>query len=179
RILVALGALVLGTTAFAQTAETQVGQNTLAEAAIGFGFRLGAYFPAESSLRRGGTAWVDFGVEYDFERSMFRNGTTYASLDWNSPKFLGGEHFMTLGINQRFYTSHQRYAPSGTSYFYLGVGAGFLHHSGSDDSTWMVRGGVGVEMQQHYFLEVGGTLSPKIGGANPSGVSASIGYRFK
>lgn len=176
RICFALAALAVGAIACAQYDQT----GDLRAAAVGFGFRLGGYFPADSKLRDVKTVFIDFGIEYDFEKSLMKNGTTYVSGDWISDTFLGGRHVADLAINQRLYTKNERFAAGGTPYFYVGVGANWVHAAGvSNGTTWVVRGGIGSEFKGDYFAEVGGMLSPKVKGVNPSGLSASIGYRFK
>ena len=176
RTLVALSLLTVGAIASAQE---QSGTD-LAQSAVGFGFRLGAFLPADSRVRDVATTFIDFGIEYDFEKSVFKNGTTYIAGDWISPSLLGGQHLATFTVNQRFYTKNQRFAVGGSPYFYAGIGGEWLHAAGnSSDMTWVVRGGLGSEFQGDYFVELGGSFSPKVGGVNGSGASVSVGYRFK
>jgi len=177
RICLALAALSVVALSAAQSTDQTP---DLRAAAVGFGFRLGGYFPADSKLRDVKSVLIDFGIEYDFEKSFMKNGTTYVAGDWISDTFLGGQHVADLTINQRIYTKNERFAAGGTPYFFAGVGANWVHAAGaSNGTTWVVRGGIGSEFKGDYFAEVGGFLSPKIKGLNPSGVSLSIGYRFK
>ena len=178
RFLVALCALTLGAMASAQY-DPNTGGSTLYDSARGFGFRIGAYFPTDGALRNVANTWTDAAVEYDFERGIFKAGTTYAALDWAASKFLGGTHLMAITVNQRFYTRPKRYAVGGTPYFFLGAGAGWEDVGGSTSTTWLARGGLGAEFQQNYFLEAAALVSPKLHGVNPSGISVSLGYRFK
>ena len=176
--MLALCALSLGAVASAQY-DPSAGQQTLYDSARGFGFRIGAYFPTDQKLRDFSNTWVDTAVEYDFERGLFKAGTTYAAVDWASSKIFGGTHLLGVTVNQRFYTRPNRYAAGGTPYFFLGAGAGWQDVEGSTSTTWLVRGGVGAEFQGNYFLEAAAVISPKLNGVNPSGISASLGYRFK
>ncbi len=178
RFFVVLCALTLGAMAFAQY-DPATGDSTLYNSAIGFGFRIGAFFPTDGALRNRSNTWSDPAMEYDFKKSLFKAGTTYAAADWISNKFFGGEHLLGITINQRFYTRPKRYDIGGTPYFFLGAGAGFEDHSGSQSTTWLARGGVGAEFQGNYFLEAAAIVSPKLNGVNPSGISVSLGYRFK
>ena len=175
RILVALAALAIGAAAFAQTTD-QTGD--LSSAAVGFSFRIGGYFPADSKVRDVESVFWDTGIEYDFETSLFKGSTTYVAGDWIANTPLGGKHLAALTLNQRFY-SGKSYFVNGAPYFFLGVGTMFTHAAGSNSTTWVGRGGIGAEFPHNYFFEVGGYISPKINGINPSGISASLGYRFR
>lgn len=178
RFFLVLCALTLGAMAFAQYDPT-TGDSSLYDSARGFGFRIGAYFPTDGALRNVSNTWSDAGIEYDFLRGIFKTGTTYASLDWTASKLFGGTHIASIAVNERYYTRPKRYAIGGTPYFYLGIGAGWEDLGGSTSSTWVARGGIGSEFQGNYFLEAGALVSPKLNGVNPSGISVSIGYRFK
>lgn len=175
RYIVALAILGTGALASAQYDAS----DDISQSAIGFSLRLGGFFPADSKLRDIQTTFVDFGIEYEFEKSLLKNGTTYIAGDWTAVNFLGAKHVANLTINQRFYTKDQRFAVGGTPYFYAGAGAAFTHVAGSDGTTWVIRAGLGSEFQGDYFAEVGGVFSPKVNGVNASGIVASVGYRFK
>ena len=165
--------------AFAQY-DPNTGDSTLYDSARGFGFRIGAYFPTDSALRQVANTWTDAGIEYDFQKSIFKAGTTYGAFDWAANKFFGGTHLAALTVNQRFYTRPKRYAIGGTPYFFLGAGAGWEDAGSSRTSTtWIARGGIGSEFQGNYFLEAAAVVSPKLNGVNPSGISVSLGYRFR
>jgi hypothetical protein len=175
RVLVALAILGVGALASAQDTP-----GDLSSAAVGFGFRLGGFFPADNKVRDVKSSFLDVGLEYELEKSLLANGTSYIAGDWISSTFLGGQHIATLSINQRIYTKNERFAAGGSAYFYAGVGAQWLHVAGSTSSTtWLLRGGIGSEFKGNYFLEVGGQFSPKVSGVNGSGISASVGYRFR
>lgn len=148
--------------------------DSLSQSALGFGFRLGGYFPAESQLRDQNATWIDFGIEYEFEKSFMREGSTYLALDYVSPKLFGEDRLLALTVNQRFYTGGQRYG--GSAYFFAGVGFGTI--SGGDSGV-IFRGGIGTELSSNAFLEASAFLGPDLGGINPSGIGLSIGYRFK
>lgn len=178
RFFVVLCALTLGAMAFAQYDPT-TGESTIYNSAIGFGFRIGAFFPTDGSLRNKSNTWSDPAIEYDFQRSLFKAGVTYASADWIASKFFGGEHLLAIAVNQRFYTKNKRYSIGGTPYFFLGAGAGWQDNNGNQSTTWLARGGVGAEFEGNYFVEAAAIVSPKLNGVNPSGISVSFGYRFK
>lgn len=152
--------------------------STLAESAVGFGFRLGGFIPADSALRDNSSTWIDFAIEYEFEKSFLKTGTTYVAFDWASPQFFGGDHVATLSLNQRFYTGERRYAAGGSAYFFLGAGVSMVN-AGGNGSGLAVRGGLGTEFRGNTFLEVGANLSAKIHGVNPSGIMVSLGFRFR
>ena len=180
RTLVALGALSIAAVASAQYQAGEGTPDELAQSAIGFSFRLGGYFPADSKLRDIKTVFFDTAMEYEFDKSFMKNGTTYVAGDWISDQFLGSKHVANLTINQRVYTKNVRFAAGGTPYFFAGVGGEWVHAAGTTNgTTWVVRGGIGSEFKGDYFAEVGGYLSPKTKGVNPSGIAVSIGYRFK
>lgn len=168
------GLLAVAGGAMAQDSSTA----TLAESAVGFGFRLGAFIPADSALRHNNSTWTDFGIEYELEKSLLATGFTYLAFDWASPEFFGGDHVAMLSINQRFYTGQRKYAAGGSAYFFLGAGINWVSDGGSGQG-FAVRGGLGTEFRGNTFLEVGANLSPKIHGVNPSGISVSLGYRFR
>jgi hypothetical protein len=174
RLTLALGALAMCAVASAQAPSTDLGA-----AAQGFGFRLGAFFPADNKLRDAGTTWTDFGVDYDLQSSLIKNGTTYLSVDWASKGFFGANHFLAATINQRFYGGSKKYAGGGAPYFFLGIGGTWADFKGSTGSTWLARGGVGTELNNGWFLEAQGVVSPKVNNATLSGVGVSVGYRFK
>ena len=181
RFLLALCVVAIGAVAGAQQSIPDTGE--LAQSAIGFGFRLGGFFPADSKLRDVQTTFLDFGMEYELQKSLFTQGTTYIAGDWVSDKFLGAKHEASLTINQRFYMNPngktKRFAAGGTPYFYLGVGGAWTDVNGSTGQGFLVRGGVGSEFRGDIFFEVGGQVSSRIGGVNVSGIGASIGYRFR
>jgi hypothetical protein len=176
RLLVALCAMSLGATVFAQTGTDS---SAVMDSATGFGFRIGGFFPADGSLRDSSATWVDFAIEYDLEQSLFGPGVTFIGLDWISPSFFGGEHEAALHIDQRFYLGPRRYSAGGSAYFFLGVGAVGIDANGDSSSGWLARGGVGTELRGNTFIELAALVSPKFHGVNPSGISASVGYRFK
>jgi len=175
RFVMALSALAIGAVAGAQTQTLP----DLEQAARGFGFRIGGFFPADNKLRDFETTWTDVGIEYDLERSMVKNGTTYLAFDWTSKGFFGGVHSMQFSFNQRFYGGTSRYSGGGAPYFYLGAGGQWTDFAGETGSSWLLRGGVGTELNNGWFAEAGGVVTPKISGASTSGISLSIGYKFK
>jgi len=175
RIFVALAALLVASFASAQYSDQP---NDLGQAATGFSFRVGAYWPTDQALRNQEDIFWDAGMEYDFGRSWVRNGMSYVAADWISNDFLGAQHYATLTINQRVYTNNRHLAAGGSPYLFLGVGASWLHMPGASDTGWVVRGGLGSEFRGNYCVEVAGFASPEMKGVNPSGISVSLGYRF-
>ena len=173
RYLLVLGALAIGAVAGAQ-AETD-----LSQAAVGFGFRFGGYWPVDSKLRNSANVWDDAAIEYDFQKSIMKTGTTYGAVDWISRNLFGGQHSAIISVNQRFYGGNHRFAAGGTPYFFVGVGAQFVDFNGNSGSSWMARGGIGSEFKGDWFLEAAGLVAPKVKGVDFSGISLSLGYRVK
>lgn len=175
RVLAAICVLGLGATVFAQSDNAAIAQS-----ATGFGFKLGGFFPADSAIRNATSeTLVSFGVEYDLETSLFGSGTTFFGLDWISPSFMGGNHIANFHLDQRFYMGARKFSAGGNAYFFVGVGLVGLDINGDSGTGWGVRGGIGTEMRDDWFLEVGGLVTNEINGVNASGVSAMFGYRFK
>ncbi len=176
KFLIALAALAVGALASAQASDPQ---GDLGQAAIGFSFRIGVFWPADNKLRDIAKTFWDTGMEYEFEKSLLKNGKTYLAGDWISDEFVGSRHVANVTINQRIYTRDMRFAAGGSPYFFLGGGVEWLHVDRMNATTWCARGGVGAEFKGNYFIEVAASVSPKRNGVNPSGVSASLGYRFQ
>lgn len=171
--------LALGALAMCALASAQAPSEDLGAAARGFGFRVGAYFPADNKLRDVATTWTDFGIDFDLDQSLIKNGTTYFSADWTSKGLFGAEHFLAATVNQRFYGGSKRYSAGGAPYFFLGFGVAWTDDRGSTGNTWVARGGVGTELSNGWFLEAQGLVSPKVNNATLSGVAVSFGFRFK
>jgi hypothetical protein len=174
RILMALCALSICGVASAQY------DDELANSAVGFSLRIGGYFPADDALRDIESTFINVGLEYELERSWMRNGQTFVAAEWIASEIMGGDHVLNVTFNQRIYTKNQRFAAGGSPYFFAGLGGQWTHIPGTnDETTWVIRGGLGSEFQGNYFIEVGGYFSPDTNGFNTSGICASLGYRFK
>lgn len=175
RILAAAAALAVGATGFAQ-----MDNAAIAQSATGFGFKIGGFVPADSAIRDNtSNTLLDFGVEYDLEQSFLKTGVTFFGVDWMSPSLLGANHIAMFHVDQRFYMGPRRLSAGGNAYFFLGFGVVGIDMSGDSGTGWGVRGGVGTEMRDNWFLEVNGLVTSEIHGVNASGVGAMIGYRFK
>jgi hypothetical protein len=181
RIILALCVISIGAVAGAQSSAPN--NDELAQSAVGFGFRIGGFFPADSKLRDVQTTFTDFAIEYDMEKSLFSQGTTYIAGDWISDKFIGSQHEASLTINQRYYMNPNgkanRFAVGGTPYFFLGAGGAWTDVSGATGQGLLVRGGFGSEFKGNLFVEVEGQITSRINGVNASGVGVSVGFRFK
>jgi hypothetical protein len=118
---------------------------------------------------------IDVGVEYQMPNSFLPSGETYFSLDymaasWNGEK---GSNF-PFAINERFY-SHGYYGHR--SYIYLGIGIDFMDVT-SSNTVIAARGGLGEELGERIFTEVGANVGDKRDGVAPDAITASLGYRF-
>ena len=175
RVLAAVGALALGATGFAQ-----MDNAAIAQSATGFGFKIGAFVPADSAIRDNtNNTLLDFGVEYDLEEGFFKSGVTFFGLDWISQTIFGADHIAMFHLDQRFYMGPRKFSAGGSAYFFLGVGIVGVDIAGDSGTGWGVRGGIGTEMRDNWFLEVNGLVTSEINGVNASGIGAMLGYRFK
>lgn len=142
----------------------------------GLSVRGGVVLPVDNSLENLGSNLIGIGVEYLLPTPLVRGGgETFLSLDYMAPRIGGPKGSVwPLAVNQRWYTNSSSIR---RNYAYLGLGVTFVDVA-SSGSTIGVRGGVGTELGDRIFAEVGGFLSDKVKGVNANGVGLYLGYRF-
>ena len=167
--LVALAALMISGAAFAQTSD--LGMN-------GVSLRLGIAFPLDNTLSGVNDTFTSIGLEFQRPTSLAKGSDTYFAIDYFSKSIgtFGKGSVIPLTYNMRVYQS------SGTTrqtYAFGGLGIAIVDLLGPTDTVFCVRGGFGINVSDHSFIEAAGTFSAKTnssGSFNTIGIYA--GYRF-
>lgn len=158
-------------------AAAQYVPKTMDLTARGVSIRLGVGLPIDSNLRDSGASLTNVGIDWQFGRSLLPGGEGYLSVDWFAKNFRGkkGTVFPVM-VNQRVYQGEDY----GTrSYYFFGVGLTNLDFDGGSDSVLGLRAGIGKELGESTFFELGGSLSDKgKSGVRGNLFTLNIGYRF-
>lgn len=144
--------------------------------AKGVGLRFGLGLPIDSALRDSSSTLYNIGLDWQFGRPLLKGGEGYLSIDWIAKDFGGGKGTVfPIAVNQRMYTGGEY---GGRSYYYFGVGVTTLDF-GSSSSVFGFRGGIGKELGESTFFELGGVFSEKgNNGVSANSFTVNLGYRF-
>ena len=117
------------------------------------------------------------GVGYDFMKTTMKNPITYgAYVDYNTKKVAGVNLTMTgIGVSGRYYLDSGDAV--GKSYATAGIGS-YTVKAGTSKSKIGGKVGIGHELANGFLAEVDYTSVQKIGGKDPGGINARVGYRF-
>ena len=167
--LVALAALMITGAAFAATDD--VGMN-------GVSLRLGVAFPLDNTLSGVNDSFTSIGLEFQAPSSFARNTDNYLAIDYFSKSIgtFGKGSVIPVTYNIRIY---QRSGTTRQTYAFGGVGFAVVDLLGPTDTVFCVRGGLGMNISDHSFVEAAGTFSAATnssGSFNTIGIYA--GYRF-
>ncbi|RYG49728.1 hypothetical protein EON79_00270 [bacterium] len=142
----------------------------------GISVRAGVVFPIERSFSDFySPTLLGLGVDYTFNRPLFKGGETFFSLDFFTSQIGRKGNVVPFMINQRFY-SNARELGSRT-YAFVGLGVVF-RDTPNNDSTLGGRVGAGLELSNNVFTEATLFLSSKRSGIGSNGIGLYAGYRF-
>ena len=148
--LIALGALLISAGAYAQEA---INLN-------GVSIRLGMAFPLDNTLQSANDNFTSIGLEFASPSSIAK----------------GTDSYLSLAYNVRFY---QKGMTARQSYAFVGAGFAIVDINGGSETVAMARGGFGMNISDHAFVEAAGTFSAA---TNNSGsfntIGFYVGYRF-
>ncbi len=168
--LVALAALMISGGAFAQTSD--LGMN-------GVSLRLGMVFPLDNTLSGVNDNFSNIALEFQSPSGLSKGTDSYFALDYFSKNLgnFGKGSVVPITYNVRI---HQ-HSSGGTrqTYAYGGLGLAFVDLLGPSETVLCARGGFGMNVSDHSFIEAGATFTPSTsssGSFNTIGIS--IGYRF-
>jgi hypothetical protein len=139
-----------------------------------FSARAGIYLPADQGLRDFNTIWFAAGADLEIPKGLVSGASTVISVDWFTYNGGGRNNVFPVILSQRFYTNHSGQA----AYFQVGIGAAFADF-GQSDTVFAARGGVGIQMNERFFLEANAywTERPALSAA-ATGVAVFGGVRF-
>ena len=143
---------------------------------VSISVRAGIALPFDNSLRDISSALFGLGLEYQLDNSLLRSGQTYFALDFFKGDRSNDGYVIPLTINQRFY--NRRFNDGRRTYFFGGIGIGFIKGEDNWGQAFVARGGVGAELSSRIFLEGALTLTDKTKGISGSNVGLYVGYRF-
>ena len=166
--LVALAALMISGAAFADTSD---GLN-------GVSLRLGVAFPLDNTLSSVNDSFINVGLEFQAPTSFAKGTDNYFALDYYAKSIGVSGHGTVIPItyNVRF---NSKAGASRQTYAFGGIGMAIVDLLGPVDTVLCVRGGFGMNISDHSFIEATGTFSAA---TNSSGsfntIGLNIGYRF-
>ena len=166
--LIALGALLISAGAYAQEA---INLN-------GVSIRLGMAFPLDNTLQSANDNFTSIGLEFASPSSIAKGTDSYLSLDYFSKSLgtFGKGSVIPVAYNVRFY---QKGMTARQSYAFVGAGFAIVDINGGSETVAMARGGFGMNISDHAFVEAAGTFSAA---TNNSGsfntIGFYVGYRF-
>ena len=167
--LIALAALMISGAAFAQTSD--LGMN-------GISMRIGMVFPLDNKLSSVNDNFTNLAIEFQRPTSLSGGTDTYFAIDYFSKNIgtLGKGSVFPVTYNMRVY---QRNGTTRQSYFYGGLGFAFVDLIGSSDTVVCARGGFGMNVSDHTFIEAGGTFTaPTNSSGSFNTLGIYVGYRF-
>ncbi len=166
--LVALAALMISGTALAQTSD--LGMN-------GVSLRLGLAFPLDNRLSGVNDTFSNLGLEFQMPSSFAKGTDNYFAIDYYSKNLgtFGKGSAVPITYNIRVY---QRPGAGRQSYFYGGLGLAIIDFSGPSETVACARGGFGMNVSDHTFIEAGGTLTASTASGSFNTVGLYVGYRF-
>jgi hypothetical protein len=142
--------------------------------------RAGIQFPTTADLDG---SFYGFGVDFNLpgQASLFRNATTYFSVDWISKNLKFNRNFIIpICINQRFrLNSPSETMTSPQTYAFVGVGAAIIDIGGA--STQLCgRAGLGADFNSNVFGEAAFVITGRAKTTNVQGnhIGVWLGYKF-
>ena len=166
--LVALGALLITGGAYAQS---EIGMG-------GVSLRLGIAFPLDNTLSGVNDNFTSLGLEFQNPTSLAKGTDSYLAVDYFSKNLgtFGKGSVIPITYNVRFY---QKGSAARQSYAFVGLGFAITDLIGSSETVFAARGGFGMNVSDHTFVEAAGTFTPSTnnnGSFNTIGLY--FGYRF-
>ena len=143
---------------------------------VSISVRAGIALPLDNDFRDISSTLFGLGLEYKLDNSLLRSGDTYFALDFFKGNRSDNGYIIPLTINQRFY--NRRLNDGRRTYFFGGIGIGFIKGDDHWGQAFVGRGGVGAELGSRIFLEGALTLTDKSRGVSGSNVGLYVGYRF-
>lgn len=166
--LIALAALMITGAAYAQNDN---GMN-------GVSLRLGMAFPLDNTLSGINDNFTSLALEFQTPTSMAKGTDSYLAIDYFS-KTLGSFNkgsVIPVTYNIRF---NQKSNNSRQTYAFAGLGIAIVDLVGPSETVIAARGGFGMNVSDHTFLEAAGTFTPS---TNTNGsfntIGLYFGYRF-
>ena len=167
--LVALAALMISSGAFAQS-HTDNNMN-------GVSLRLGLAFPLDNRLSGVTDTFSNLALEFQMPSSYAKGTDNYFAIDYYSKNLgtFGKGSAVPITYNIRVY---QHSGSARQTYFYGGLGLAIIDFSGPSETVACARGGFGMNVSDHTFIEAGGTLTASTASGSFNTVGLYIGYRF-
>ena len=181
RNLAAMAALGMGALATAQTSGNDSRQIVNLS---GLSVKGGVSISLDSKLSdRLGTTLTMIGAEFQPLRTLVRGSETYFCAEIHVRDYSGSDGYVIpITINQRFYAGGRPEGLVRRTYGFVGIGAAFVdarrNTNGNAETSLVLHGGVGAELSERIFAEVGLYLGDQRGNARPNLVTFSAGYRF-
>ena len=167
--LVALAALMITAGAFAAADDMNMN---------GVSLRLGMVFPLDNTLSSVNDNFSNLGLEFQSPSSFSKNTATFFAIDYYSKNIgtFGKGSCVPLTYNLRMY---QHTGTTRQTYAYVGLGVAIMDFNTPSETVGIVRGGFGMNVSDHTFIEAGGTFTST---SNNNGafntIGFSVGYRF-
>ncbi|MBI1331567.1 MAG: hypothetical protein GC165_01665 [Armatimonadetes bacterium] len=166
--LVALAALMITAGAHAQEA---IGMN-------GVSLRLGLAFPLDNTLSGINDNFTSVALEFANPSSLAKGTDNYLAIDYFSKSFgtFGKGSVIPITYNMRIYQNKDAVRQT---YAFFGLGIAINDLTGPTDTVFAARGGFGMNVSDHTFVEAAGTFTPS---SNSNGsfntIGFYVGYRF-
>lgn len=166
---IALAALMISGGAIAQS-----NPNDLS----GVSLRLGMAFPLDNKLSGVNDNLTSLALEFQTPSSLVKNAETYIAIDYFSKSLgtFGKGSVIPVTFNARFM---QKSVDTRQTYAFVGLGFAIVDLVGPTDTVVVARGGLGMNVSDHTFIEAAGTFSAATnssGSFNTLGIY--LGYRF-
>ncbi len=161
--LIALAALMVTGAAYAQNNDMN-----------GVSFKLGMAFPLDNTLSGVNDNFTSLGIEFTTPSPMVRNTESYLSIEYFSKSLgsFGKGSAIPVTYNMRFF---QKTGTARQTYAYAGLGFAVLDFIGASQTVAAVRGGFGMNISEHGFVEAGGTFTAN---SNTNGAFNTVGIYF-
>ncbi len=149
----------------------------------GVSAKLGFGIPYDRDLNNGlGSTLTMVGLEYQLTRPLLRDSETYFSAEIYVRDYSGSRGYvLPITVNQRFYNTRLLSSVQRRQYAFIGLGFAILDNNNNGNGTdvpFVLHAGVGAELGERIFFELGGYFGENRGNARPNIVSISGGYRF-
>lgn len=177
----AAAALVVAGAASAQVGGS--GSDTSLVNLSGVSAKVGIGIPFDSDVSSGiGSTLTMIGGEYALTKSFLRNSETFFAAEIYVRDYSGSRgYILPITVNQRFYNTNNATAFQRRTYGFVGLGFAVLDNnnvSGGTNTSLVLHGGVGAELGERIFAELGAYFGESKGGGRPNLISISAGYRF-
>lgn len=140
--------------------------------------RGGIWLPVDSTLRDVANIWAGIGVDVHFPTHFLKNAETVLSVDYLTHS-LGGSKGNIFPINLNAYFT----VPHGDQTLYYGFGAGAVIADvrSTSKTVFGLRGVLGLNINDEWFIEANYFWSDKyddVNSSRASGLAGYIGFRF-